>query len=169
MLGVNPVTGDEVTDIGDPTVHLTGYEIGDVDDDSDSDAVVERIVIVTNQFGEEQELLVNDPETLMVPSEKNGEPSDLNLDHFQCYGAEGVAVNVIVDLEDQFGASQNWVGEPELFCNPVNKNGEGIIDELNHLTCYEIGEGVDDDSEEFDVQVNNQFGARPRRAPGPGG
>ena len=48
----NPVAktvDEEVTEIGDPTAHLTGYEIEDDDD-------AERIVIVSNQFGEDQVL-----------------------------------------------------------------------------------------------------------------
>jgi len=47
-------------------------------------------------------------------------------EHFKCYNAEGDAVNAIVDLQDQFGVEpQVLVGEPDLFCNPVAKNGGG--------------------------------------------
>ncbi len=73
------------------------------------------------------------------------------------YEAEGHDVDVIVDLEDQFGAApQVRVGEPELFCNPVDKNGEGTKDPEAHLTCYEI---EDEEEEERDVLiiVNNQL------------
>ena len=63
----------------------------------------------------------------------------LGGDHFKCYEAEGNEVGVIVDLEDQFGVLPGVrVEEPELFCNPVDKNGEGISDPTAHPTCYEI-------------------------------
>ena len=107
----NPVAktvGQEVTEIGDRTAHLTGYEI-----EGDDDA--ERIVTISNQFGE-QTLEVEEAELLFVPSEKDGQASALNIDHFKCYEAEGAAVNVIADLDDQFGLEPGvLVGEPELF------------------------------------------------------
>ena len=78
------------------------------------------------------------------------------LDHFQCYEAEGDLVNLIVDLEDQFGPEPVvLVGEPKLFCNPVDKNGEGINDPEAHLTCYEIEAGGE---VERVVVIANQFG-----------
>ena len=113
------------------------------------------------------------PETTnSVASEKNGVPSDLAIDHFKCYEAAGDPLYVIVDLVDQFGVNLDvLVGAPELFCNPVDKNGEGILDPEAHLTCYDIEDGDDDndndddgdsdsgsDSDGLNVQVNNQFG-----------
>ena len=78
-----------------------------------------------------------------------------SLDHFKCYDAEGDAVNAIVDLEDQFGVEpQVLVGEPDLFCNPVDKNGEGISNPVAHLTCYRIA----DSDKVREVTVENQFG-----------
>ena len=136
----NPVAktvGQEVTEIGDTTAHLTGYEI-----EGDDDA--ERIVTISNQFGE-QTLEVEEAELLFVPSEKDGQVSALNIDHFKCYEADGDPVNVNVDLQDQFGVELDvLVGEPELFCNPVDKNGEGIKDESSHLTCYDIKDDEDE-------------------------
>ena len=134
--------------IGDPTAYLTGYEIGDDH--------AERIVIVSNEFGADQTLQIEDPGLLFVPSKKNAAPSDLNLYHFKCYEANGDPVNVNVNLEDQFGVEPGVpVEEPKLFCNPVDKNGEGIGDPTAHLTGYEIG----DDHAERIVIVSNQFGA----------
>ena len=134
--------------IGDPTAHLTGYEIGDDH--------AERIVIVSDEFGADQTLQIEDPRLLFVPSKKNAAPSDLNLYHFKCYEANGDPVNVNVNLEDQFGVEPGVpVEEPKLFCNPVDKNGEGIGDPTAHLTGYEIG----DDHAEPIVIVSNQFGA----------
>ncbi len=85
-------------------------------------------------------------------------PPAAALDHFKCYEAEGDDVVVTVDLEDQFGVElQVLVGEPKLFCNPVDKNGEGISNPTVHLTCYEI---EDKEGEERVVEVDNQFGVQ---------
>ena len=46
------------------------------------------------------------------------------------------------------------VEEPELFCNPVDKNDEGISDPTAHLTCYKIKE----DDKKRQVLIENQFG-----------
>jgi len=76
-------------------------------------------------------------------------------DHFKCYEAKGDSLNLAVDLEDQFGVEPGVpVKEPKLFCNPVDKNGEGIVNPAAHLTCYEIR----GDGEKRDVVVENQFG-----------
>ena len=138
--------------IGDPTAHLTGYEIGDDH--------AERIVIVSNQFGAGQILQIEDPEILFVPSKKNAVPSDLNLDYFKCYKAQGVPVNVNVNLTDQFGVELDvLVGIPALFCNPVDKNGEGMMNPDADLTCYEID--ADQGAEQV-VVIDNQFGQQNR-------
>ncbi len=49
------------------------------------------------------------------------------------------------------------VERPELFCNPVNKNDEGISNATAHLTGYELDDD-DEDFEPLDVLVTNQFG-----------
>jgi hypothetical protein len=41
-----------------------------------------------------------------------------------------------VNVEDSFGPWSFTLVKPHLFCNPVNKNGEGISDPSAHLTCY---------------------------------
>jgi hypothetical protein len=170
----NPVDKNE-EGIADPTAHLACYEIRNknrsVDDDDDDRRRRKqflREVLVTNQFGE-QTLKVDEGELLCTPSEKNGVASELLLDHFKCYHADG-DLSVTVDLEDQWGASpQTHVGDPRLFCNPADKNGEGILDPTGHLTCYEIRPAAqclqeDDDGERRrrlpwrKVLVENQFG-----------
>ena len=53
------------------------------------------------------------------------------------------------------------VDDPALFCNPVDKNGEGIQNPEAHLTCYRLKLGDNDDAEDegmLDVLVDNQFG-----------
>ncbi len=81
-------------------------------------------------------------------------PQPVEPEHFKCYEAEGDAVNVLVNLVDQFGVEQVLVGEPELFCNPVDKNGEGILVPTAHLTCYEI---EDEEFDERNVDISNQL------------
>jgi hypothetical protein len=77
------------------------------------------------------------------------------LDHFLCYKAKGDSVDVTVSLQDQFGGKPGvLVEEPELFCNPVDKNDEGISDATAHLTCYKIKEG----DKKQQVRIENQFG-----------
>ncbi len=41
-----------------------------------------------------------------------------------------------MEREDQFGALDITLVKPQLFCNPVNKNGEGVNNPTTHLTCY---------------------------------
>lgn len=84
------------------------------------------------------------------------EPS-AEVDHFKCYKAEGERVNVTVNLEDQFGVDPRaLVAKLKLFCNPVDKNREGILNPAAHLTCYEIK--VDEDDKKWQVFIKNQFG-----------
>ncbi|MCG8652999.1 MAG: hypothetical protein MI861_24370, partial [Pirellulales bacterium] len=130
------------------------------DDDDDDDA--RRRVRVSNQFSDRQTLRVMAAELLLVPSTKgeNGDPpadpSGLNLDHFQCYEADGRTVDATVNLEDQFGLDSFEVGEPELYCQVADKNGEGVIDEAFRLTCYEIESDDDDDVDRL-VSISNQL------------
>ena len=87
------------------------------------------------------------PETLCLPSEMDGIASALAIDHFKCYAARPPAGpgspasprSIVVELEDEFASSTAAVTETRLFCAPVDKNGEGILEDVpgNHLTCYE--------------------------------
>ena len=60
------------------------------------------------------------------------------LDHYQCYFANGPSVDAVVLLADQFQSFTTTVTSPAFFCNPVDKNGEGIQDPSLHYTCYEL-------------------------------
>ena len=81
--------------------------------------------------------------------------------HYKCYPILDWAEfePVRVELKDQFGNSVANVVRPYKLCNPVDKNGEGIVDMGNHLVCYKIN---DDPSGAFErvkeVVVQNQFG-----------
>jgi cysteine-rich repeat protein len=129
--------------IDDATAHLTCYATKD-----DRQAkFAQREVEVTNQFGVQQ-VRVLKPYQLCVPSEKGivpapPTPSALNIDHFRCYKAKPKKGSLkvegkIVALADQFETRRAVVGPSLRFCNPVDKNGEGIDDPSAHLTCYKL-------------------------------
>jgi hypothetical protein len=62
-----------------------------------------------------------------------------------------------VDLVDQFVQSQPTVLKTIRFCNPADKNDEGIRDPTAHLACYKIREfGF----QRRMVRVTNQFGVQ---------
>jgi hypothetical protein len=81
-------------------------------------------------------------------------------DHFKCYRTSQLGSKFQprdVELVDQFLGTTTKVQKPLRFCNPVDKNGEGIEDPTAHLMCYKIKEP------RFivrDVEVTNQFGTQ---------
>jgi hypothetical protein len=111
----------------DPFSHLTCYQI--------LDGTAPPAVISTNQFGA-QPLTLDVPDSLCVPTEKLISPGPVSLDHYKCYLASGPQLDVGLALSDQFQTRSAIVLEPKLFCAPADKNGEGIIDPVTHLTCY---------------------------------
>jgi hypothetical protein len=149
---VKKTCGSETTDIENPNLenHLVIYWTGTKE--------YSGAVVVSNQFldGEDQTLDLEGSELLAVPSQKIAPPVP-PLDHFKCYPTGGPPlVEMYVDLEDQF--DDYWDAEvlsPVLFCNPVKKNTEPIVNEDNHLTFYAI---EDVPQQMWDVVVNNQFG-----------
>ena len=148
--------------IADPDTHLVGYEIKR--DKSEPDHVKQVNIQVEDQFGTLTVDTVK-PDRLLVPSAKSvtgpvGElPVPLNSDHFKCYRVEITEgtpefVSLQVALEDQFTAQRVFeVDEPTRLCNPVDKNGEGMMDPDTHLMCYDVRR-VDI----ANIHVNNQFG-----------
>jgi hypothetical protein len=121
--------------IEDPTAHLLCYKVKEP-------PMAPVDVIVNNQFGE-QALTVTRVEQLCVPAEKNGEQSELNINHFKCYkvkptpGSPGFQEE-IVSLADQFEIKNTRIIKPRFLCNPVQKNDEPIVNAGGHLTCYRI-------------------------------
>jgi hypothetical protein len=119
--------------------------------------LVTRQVKIRNQFGD-QEITTLDARILAVPTQKapHGPPQELN--HFNCYVAQGQPVQQVVGLSDQFFASKHNVVRPVLFCNPVQKIHNGAITPItnpnDHLTCYSMTRVP------FvrDVDLRNQFG-----------
>jgi len=163
--------GGESSPIMNPEDHLTWYEF------LGGGQAEPRDLLVTNQFGPDQELRVGDPRFLLLPAWKllvNGVETNLdhpsNLDHYLCYDViEGPPVGLDVTLSDQFdpfrvppGPEIVTVGAPVVFCNPVEKTvlpaGETypIFDPENHLACYDIAPNQLLSPPE--VLANDQFG-----------
>jgi hypothetical protein len=130
----NPVDKDG-EGIHDATAHLECYA---TTDSSGGTPFTSRAVRVTNQFGEEQ-LTAGTSYGVCVPTEKNGVPSELDVDHFACYRVKPTrGKRPPVTLADQFETKRAKVLRPYTFCNAVDKNGEGIKNQRAHLTCYKI-------------------------------
>jgi hypothetical protein len=174
IIFANPVRkthGDEVTEIVNADEHLVFYWI-------DGDEVNYPNVQVVNQFGE-QTFTMYYPDFLAVPSDKISfeprEPEPIALDHFKCYWSaywEGAFLQpqpLDLYLEDQFGAVRAELGEPWYFCNPVEKEHDGvltpILDSDHHLTVYEIHS--QQEPQTWQVWVDNQFGAQQLTVHGP--
>lgn len=148
----------------DQTAHLTCYATKDT---STVPKFKHISVEVTNFFGTQQ-LTLSKAFQLCVPSEKGivpaaPTPSSLDIDHYRCYKANFKKGFVFspptgVDIGDQFEFTTANVrpGNRLTFCNPVNKNGEGILNPAAHLTCFRLLEAVSEPNK--DVAVDNQFG-----------
>jgi hypothetical protein len=67
-----------------------------------------------------------------------------------------------VKRQDQFQVASGEVTmnvvRPRLFCNPVNKNGEGIISPSTHLTCYATSLFTTFDRKRKKIAPTDQFG-----------
>jgi len=112
------------------------------------------VVFAQNQFGEQQ-LNLGLPRELCVPTEKLLSPGPVVVDHFKCYEAVGDPLDISVDFADQFQGVGVLLADPILFCNPVDKNGEGIQNPDAHLACFLTeppGEPLG-----LQVPISNQF------------
>jgi hypothetical protein len=59
-----------------------------------------------------------------------------------------------VPVETQFGATTVDVKQPLFPCAPVDKNGEGLVDSVHRLMCYEVRA---DSQMPQTVSTTNQF------------
>ncbi len=80
-------------------------------------------------------------------------------DHFQCYEIDkqtNISSLPVVSLNDQFGYKEkvNLENKAKLYCTPVDKNGEGIVDYDSTFTCY----NVDNAKTAQDMEIGNPFG-----------
>jgi hypothetical protein len=107
--------------------------------------IISRTVVVSNQFGSNQTLHTADAQILAVPTGKAIQPNpppppSTDLDHYKCYVASGAPVNVTATLSDQFTTETVQAFQPVLFCNPVEKIHGGVVTPIQHplvhLTCY---------------------------------
>jgi len=137
--------------------HLVGYEIR-----RDGPRFVRFTdEVVEDQFGT---LLLDlrRPERILVPSAKSLTDPATSLalpvvDHYQCYSVRGDRRRVAgVTVEDQFGTGVTDVKKPLRLCVPVDKDGEGILDNAARLMCYQIKPGPRVNQTVF---IDNQFGA----------
>jgi hypothetical protein len=136
-------------------------------------------VRVSNPFGDDQQLTVtrpNRPKRLCVPSTvervESGaaarDPWESELDHFLCYAVRTGWRDfdpIEVSLADAFQTSERLLKKAKSLCNPVDKNGEGILDPATHLTCYDVKprkHGSAPRRLNLDVLVSNQFDAEQR-------
>ncbi|MBI4516666.1 MAG: hypothetical protein HY699_12715 [Deltaproteobacteria bacterium] len=91
------------------------------------------------------------------------------LDHFKCYNVDTQeGLRSTVTLVDQFETKTTHVFRPLLICNPVDKNGEGLLHPQAHLECYYIRDASGQPP--FIPQqlaVSNQFGQETELATGP--
>lgn len=103
----------------------------------------QRMIVVQDQFGT-HEWLLGDAVYLLNPAFKNLDDPSLplpELNHYDCYEAEGPPILLEVMLADQFDQVIVLVLEARYFCNPCEKiTPDGmvypIIDNDAHLTVY---------------------------------
>ncbi len=85
----------------------------------------------------------------------------LPLDHYQCYKIKKdvVVFPPSVFVEDQFAVQPILqLKKPFLWCNPADKNAEGIRNDLDHLLCYKAkGNNL---PAPVHIQTVNQFGVQ---------
>jgi hypothetical protein len=60
------------------------------------------------------------------------------IDHYQCYEIRKAAFGATVSVEDQFGPLTETLRPPLLLCAPADKNGEEIMDPVQHLAGYPV-------------------------------
>jgi hypothetical protein len=93
----------------------------------------------------------------------------LCIDHFKCYKAKDLKnpkfVITTVALVDQFGGTLHddtnfELKKPFLICNPTDKNGEGLENPNDHLTCYKVKgkDGKIDKSKRPKIEARDQLG-----------
>ena len=90
--------------------------------------------------------------------------AQFNLDHYKCYKAKDLKnpkfEKTTVALTDQFAINDGnfEAKKPFLFCTPVDKNEEGIINVVDHLTCYKVKGPKLAKNDRPNVQIVNQLG-----------
>lgn len=113
---------------------------------------------VNNQFGETM-LTVYGPVGLGVPTQQEGHDAPVALDYLLLYEVmEGRSVDVVVDLNDQFGDETVTVYEPAFFANPVRITHNGDVTEILYPEVHGVLYRIRGGDFQTEVQVVNQFG-----------
>lgn len=106
---------------------------------------VNRMVKVSNQFGQDQMLQVVGLEFMLVPSRKTETPTTdplpRTINHYLCYKVIGAGPGVDVILRDQFHSQGQMVASATYLCNPCWKRHMGQeyppVDDT-HLVLYRL-------------------------------
>jgi hypothetical protein len=146
--------------IGDPTDHLTAYELKPPRDPRFQKRTNQTVV---NQFGTQQFDVLR-PSWLMVPSGKDGVAQTPPLDHFQCYvikpsnGAPKFVPRTVT-VSSQIETVTLEVVRPFRLCAPADMNGEDPTapSAADHLLCYKTRSNHFGDEKHT---IQNQFGQR---------
>ena len=118
-------------------------------------------VTAHNQFGDTTMSLTR-PDRLLVPTSKslNGPPAPLvnPPDHYKCYLTAGAKFKLKgISIQDQFGSITVEIKKVLHWCPPVDKNDEGIINNSESLTCYQVN-GLPPANRPTAIRTLNQFG-----------
>ena len=81
------------------------------------------------------------------------------IDHYLCHRVQAYdgPASIPVKLKDQFGRMAARAGKPQMLCNPVDKNENGIRTPDAHLLCYNLT-NVEGAPSERKVLTETQFG-----------
>jgi hypothetical protein len=143
--------GEDGQAIVDASAHLTCYRVRQA-------AFAGAAVTAANELAS-QTLGLTRLRTVCVPSEADGVPSTLGIDHFDCYRASHATPRFTprsVVLADQWGIRSPLLVRADTVCPPADKNGEGIKDPTVSLACYRMkSPGL---FGARSVAVTNQFG-----------
>jgi hypothetical protein len=128
------------------------------------------LVEISNQFGT-QNLTVQGPVALAVPTQKENHAPPTGLDHFLLYQVmEGQSLDVVVDLNDQFASNpEAMVYQPIFFANPVRKTHDQTITEIKNPDAHLVFYGIQTGGEYFSTEVDvvDQFGSQTLGVYGP--
>ena len=93
---------------------------------------------------------------LLAGTGKEAKAQYQELDHYKCYDVlDDTVIGAKVSLVDRFQDREQTVLRPRFLCNPVDKNGEGIINSTDQLVCFSIQKNQNVGEE---VTVTTQFG-----------
>jgi hypothetical protein len=151
--------GEDPTAPGDPA-HLSSYTIRQTSPKFERQGPIP--VAPDNPILFPMTVTLTRPTRLLVPAAKNvgttvPDPLAAPIDHYKCYRVKGATTRLAdVSVETQFGAVTVDIKKPIELCTPVDKNGEGIGDDLRHLLCYQVRAAA---QTPLTVSTNNQFEA----------